>query len=259
LRPALVQFYECEDVLIQGITLTNSPFWTIHPVFSKNVEVSGITVINPHDSPNTDGIDPESCENVRIESSHFDVGDDCIVLKSGIDAQGRAFGRPCKNIFIRDCTMKSGHGAIVIGSEMSGGIENVMVSNCIFMGTGRGIRIKTKRGRGGYIRNISVSNILMQDIEDQAIVINMVYYAKQEAERTFSKAEIPEISGLSFSNISVENAKWLIQINGLPESIVKDILVANLIGKTEKGVQFSNTENLHLGLVVNNGKKVAVE
>src|SRR4051812_42767034 len=148
-RPILVRFVDCRNVLIEGVTLRNSPMWTVSPLACDNVTITKITVINPPDSPNTDGINPDSCRNVRISDCHVDVGDDCITIKSGKETDERRELRACENITITNCTLMAGHGGVVIGSEVSGSIRNVAISNCVFVGTDRGIRIKARRGRGG--------------------------------------------------------------------------------------------------------------
>ena len=152
-RPPFIQFYECNNVLIENVKIVNSPFWTVNPEFCDNVTIKGIT-INNVPSPNTDGINPESCRNVHISDCHISVGDDCITIKSGRDAQARRLGVPCENITITNCTMLAGHGGVVIGSEMSGSVRKVTISNCVFDGTDRGIRIKSTRGRRSEERRV---------------------------------------------------------------------------------------------------------
>lgn len=151
-RPYLVCFSNCNNVKLQGVLLTNSPTWTVHPLCCNNVFIQGITIKNPKDSPNTDGIDPNSCKNVRISDCMIDVGDDCIAIKSGTEDTPRKIA--CENITITNCNMIHGHGGIVIGSEMSGSVRNISVSNCIFQDTDRGIRLKTRRKRGGSMENL---------------------------------------------------------------------------------------------------------
>ena len=150
-RPRLISFVDCRNVLIEGLTLTRSPSWTINPVRCRNVTIDKVTIFNPPDSPNTDGINPDSCANVHISNCHIDVGDDCIAIKSGTEAGDSDKRAPCENVTITNCTMVHGHGGVVIGSEMSGGVRNVVVSNCIFEGTDRGIRLEIAAGprRGG--------------------------------------------------------------------------------------------------------------
>ena len=161
-RPKMIAPYECKNVLIQGVTLTNSPSWTINTILCDNVTIDNVTINNPYDSPNTDGIDPESCSNIHISNCHVDVGDDCIAIKAG--TEGTAERVPCKNITITNCTMVHGHGGVVIGSEMSGSVENVTISNCVFTNTDRGIRLKSRRYRGGAVQDIRVDNVIMENV-----------------------------------------------------------------------------------------------
>lgn len=163
-RPRLICFEGCFNVLIEGVTLTNSPSWTIHPLRCTNVNVDKVTVINPYDSPNTDGINPDSCRFVHISNCYIDVGDDCIVIKAGIEKDSGEQRVPCENITINNCTMVHGHGGVVIGSETSGDVRNVTIANCVFTGTDRGIRLKSRRGRGGVVEDIRVSNLVMKEV-----------------------------------------------------------------------------------------------
>jgi polygalacturonase len=163
-RPRLISFSDCDNVLIEGITLLNSPSWTINPVRCTNLNVRGVTIINPPDSPNTDGINPDSCRYVRISDCYVSVGDDCIALKSGTELERADQRAPCRDITITNCTLARGHGGVVIGSEMNGGVQNVVISNCVFVGTDRGIRLKSRRGRGGIVEDIRVTNLIMTDV-----------------------------------------------------------------------------------------------
>ena len=185
-RPPFIQPVRCKKVKIEGVKIINSPFWTVNPEFCDNVTIKGITIDNAP-SPNTDGVNPESCRNVHISDCHISVGDDCITIKSGRDAQARRLGVPCENITITNCTMLSGHGGVVIGSEMSGSVRKVTISNCVFDGTDRGIRIKSTRGRGGVVEDIRVSNVVMSNIKQEAVVLNLKYSkmpAEPKSERT---------------------------------------------------------------------------
>ena len=164
-RPPFIQPVRCKKVKIEGVKIVNSPFWTINPAFCDNVTVHGVTIYNPSKDPkgpNTDGINPSSCRNVRISDCFISVGDDCITIKSGRDADGRKYGKACENITITNCVMLSGHGGVVIGSEMSGGVRRVTISNCVFDGTDSGIRLKSSRGRGGVVEELRVDNIVMK-------------------------------------------------------------------------------------------------
>jgi polygalacturonase len=164
LRPALLQLFDCKHVAIEGVTLQNSPFWNTHLVYCDDVNIRAVTIKNPADTPNGDGLDIDSCRNVRVSDCHFDVGDDCLCLKSGIDVDGRRIGRPTENVAVTNCTMLRGHGGVVMGSETAGSIRNVTISNCISIGTDRGIRFKSNRARGGVIEEIRVGDIYMQDV-----------------------------------------------------------------------------------------------
>ena len=157
LRPPLIQFYECRNVLLEGPTFSNSPFWNTHLVYCDDVVVSGCEFLNPWNAQNGDGLDIDSCRNVRVSKCHCATGDDAICIKSGRDADGWRAGRPTENVHISDCYIGQGHGAIAIGSEMSGDVRNVTVVNCRFEGAGGGIRCKSARGRGGVVRRASAA------------------------------------------------------------------------------------------------------
>ncbi|MXV15188.1 glycoside hydrolase family 28 protein [Hufsiella ginkgonis] len=229
LRPPFIQPMFCKNLLIQGITIRNSPFWTVNPEFCENVTITGITINNPP-SPNTDGINPESCRYVHISDCHISVGDDCITIKSGKDRSGRKMATPAENYTIVNCTMLSGHGGVVIGSEMSGDVRKIAISNCIFDGTDRGIRIKTARGRGGIVEEIRVDNIVMKNIREQALVLDM-QYAKTQPEPVSERT--PQFRNIHFSNITgeVNQAAFL---NGLAEMPIENVTFnnINLIAKT---------------------------
>ena len=172
-RPTLVGLHDCERVTVRDVRLTNSPSWTVHPLRCDGVTITNVVIVNPPDSPNTDGIDPESCRNVRISDCHIDVGDDCVVIKAGTERDPERI--PCENIAITNCTMVHGHGGVVIGSEMSGGVRDVVISNCVFEGTDRGIRIKARRGRGGVVEDVRVTNVVMRGVMCP-FVINPFYF-----------------------------------------------------------------------------------
>lgn len=172
-RPKLISFDHCERVTIKDISLINSPSWTVNPICCTNVTIDNISILNPADSPNTDGINPESCMNVRISNCNIDVGDDCIAIKAGTEDTKERI--PCENITISNCTMIHGHGAVVLGSEMSGDIRNVTISNCVFKQTDRGIRLKSRRGRGGIVEDIRISNIVMEDVICP-FILNLYYF-----------------------------------------------------------------------------------
>jgi len=232
-RPRLIAPSGCTNVTLDGITVMNSPQWNINPVCCDNLRINGVTVRNPSNSPNTDGINPDSCRNVHISNCHIDVGDDCITLKSGMEDSLRPLEkRACENITITNCTMVHGHGGVVCGSDMSGSVRNVAISNCVFQGTERGIRFKSRRGRGGIIENIRVSNIIMEDVQTP-FVANLFYHwgAHGEARVLDTHAYpvddgTPRIERLRFSHITARNAQFAAGVfHGLPEMPLQDIVM----------------------------------
>ena len=239
LRPPFIQFLRCENVQIKDIKIQNSPFWTVNPQYCENVTVDGVTIYNP-ESPNTDGINPESCRNVHIANCHISVGDDCITIKSGKDRSGRKVNVPAENYTITNCTMLNGHGGVVIGSEMSGGVKNIVISNCVFDGTDRGIRLKTARGRGGVVENIRVSNIVMRNIRDQAIVLNM-QYAKTDVEPVSERTPL-------FKNVYISDMAGTTNrvglIRGLEEMPVENISFNNINMQSKSGFSIANAKNI---------------
>lgn len=255
-RPPFIQPVRCRRVRIEGVKIINSPFWTVNPEFCDNVVVTGVTIHNVP-SPNTDGINPESCRNVHISDCHISVGDDCITLKSGRDAQARRLGVPCENITITNCTMLSGHGGVVIGSEMSGSVRKVTISNCVFDGTDRGIRIKSTRGRGGVVEDIRVSNIIMSNIKREAVVLNLKY-SKMPAEPMSERT--PLFRDISISGLTAVDVKTPVKIVGLEEAPVTDIILRDINVKNarEKCI-FENCERIRLTDVIVNGKEVRLE
>ena len=252
LRPPFIQTMYCKNVLIEGITIVNSPFWTVNPEFSENVTIHAVSIYNPP-SPNTDGINPESCKNVHISNCHISVGDDCITIKSGKDIPGRTKASAAENYTITNCTMLRGHGGVVIGSEMSGGVKNIVISNCIFDGTDRGIRIKTARGRGGIVEDIRVDNIIMKNIRDQAVVMDMEY-AKVNVEPVSSRT--PQFRNIRFSNITAFTKQALF-INGLAEMPVSQISFTDVVFEAETGVVIKNASDVIFNQVRVNVKKGA--
>ncbi|WEV43592.1 glycoside hydrolase family 28 protein [Lactobacillus sp. ESL0684] len=231
-RPFLIAFDYSSNIKITGIKLINSPAWTIHPLESDNVLIQGITIDNPLDSPNTDGIDPESSSDVKILNNTISDGDDCIAIKSGIETTIPKSS--CHNIIIANNLMQHGHGGVVLGSEMSGDIENVVINSNVFDHTDRGIRMKTRRGRGGTINNISVSNIIMQDVLTP-LAINE-YYGKSGAvsenylstQKQPINAGTPTIKNVSLSDITATGVSSVAGfVYGLPESPVANLTLTN--------------------------------
>ena len=229
-RPRLISIADSDNVLIEGITAVNSPSWTIHPVSCTNVTVDKVTIRNPHDSPNTDGINPDSCRFVHVSNCHIDVGDDCVTIKSGKEGEDQARLGPCENITITNCTMAHGHGGVVIGSEMSGDVRNVVISNCVFVGTDCGIRIKTRRGRGGVIEDIRASNIVMREVL-VPFTMNLYYNALAKGDRTIADkqprpvdAGTPRVRRIEFAQITALDAQYAAAfLYGLPEMPIEDV------------------------------------
>lgn len=239
LRPPFIQFLNCKNVQIKDIKIQNSPFWTINPQYCDNVTVDGVTIDNPP-SPNTDGINPESCSNVHIANCHISVGDDCITIKSGKDRSGRKVNIPAENYTITNCTMLRGHGGVVIGSEMSGGVKNIVISNCIFDGTDRGIRLKTARGRGGVVENIRVSNIVMRNIRDQAIVMDM-QYAKTEVEPISERT--PQFKNIYISDMAGSTNRVGL-LRGLDEMPIENVSFNNINMQAKAGFSLENARKI---------------
>ncbi len=229
-RPRLISFSDSTNVLIEGITATNSPSWTINPVHCQNVNIRGITIVNPADSPNTDGINPDSCRIVRISDCYISVGDDCITIKSGTEYEDPDRCAPCRDITITNCTLERGHGGVVIGSEMSGGVKNVVISNCVFIGTDRGIRIKSRRGRGGTIEDIRVSNLIMDSVLCP-FTMNLYYHIGKRGDRDVSDKNprsvndgTPRLRRIHFSHITAREVKHAAGfLYGLAEMPLEDI------------------------------------
>jgi len=248
LRPVLVSIQNSKNVLFDGPVFQNSPAWNIHPLMIENLIVRNITVRNPWFSQNGDGLDVESCKNVLVENSSFDVGDDAICIKSGKDKDGRDRGIPCENIIIRNNIVYHGHGGVTVGSEMSSGVKNMHVSNCSFMGTDVGLRFKSNRGRGGVVENIFISDIYMTDIPSQAISFDLYYGGKSIAEtleeggaKIANKAlpvdeKTPQFKNISMNNITIAGAQQAVFLQGLPEMNLENISISNLIAKADKGV-----------------------
>ncbi len=214
--------------------LRNSPSWTINPIRCNDVTIDNVSIWNPADSPNTDGIDPESCSNVRISNCHIDVGDDCIAIKSGTeDTKERV---PCENIAIANCTMIHGHGGVVLGSEMSGDIRNVAITNCIFKQTDRGIRLKSRRGRGGTVEDVRVSNIVMEDVICP-FIMNLYYFCGPRGKDKYVwdkrpypvTEETPTFRRIHFANITARNVHAAAGfLYGLAERYVSEVTFTDI-------------------------------
>ena len=219
-RPPFVQPYECENVLIEGVTITNSPFWLVNPVLCTNVTVRGLHLESL--GPNSDGCDPESCKNVVIENCFFNTGDDCIAIKSGRNQDGRRINRPSENILIANCKMQNGHGGVVIGSEMSGGVRNVFVEDCSMSSPEleRGLRIKTNSVRGGLVENFYVRRVQIGHVQT-AIVIDFDYEEGDAGQFT------PTVRNIDVRELECEQALQVFQVRGYQRSPIANVHLEN--------------------------------
>ncbi len=223
LRPSFIQPINCKNILIEGITIKDGPQWTVHPVYCETVILRNLKILSH--GPNTDGINPDSCNGVLIENCYFETGDDCIAINAGMCEDGWRVGKPCQNIWIRNCLMKDGHGGVAIGSGMSGGVRNVLVQNCRFLGGERGIRLKSMRGRGGIVENICYEGIEIKDMRNEAIQINMYYQSSTIAPKTNAS---PTFRNITVRNVKGDNAQIAIEMRGLPENPLRNIIVENV-------------------------------
>jgi len=257
LRPAMINFIECKNVLLQGVLFENSPSWNIHPLLCTNVIIDNIAVRNPSFAQNGDGIDVESCKNVLIVNSTFDVGDDAICIKSGKDEEGRRRARPAENILVDNCKVFKGHGGFVVGSEMSGGVRNISVRNCQFLGTDVGLRFKSNRGRGGLVENIFISDIYMFDIVTDSFLFDL-YYGGKSASETLDEGdtnpvvvenppvtkETPSFRNIYVTNIVSRNARRAMFFNGLPEMNISNVNVENAIITSQYGAVICESDGV---------------
>ena len=258
LRPNLLVLTNCDRILLEGVVFQNSPAWCLHPLMSSNITIRSIIVRNPWFAQNGDGLDLESCSNVLVENSLFDVGDDALCIKSGRDAEGRKRNMPTQNVIIRNCIVYAAHGGFVVGSEMSGGARNIWVDNCTFIGTDIGLRFKTTRGRGGVVENIYIKNIHMQDIIGEAILFDMYYAARDPIALAGEKREPPKVEmhpvtdetpqfrNIYIKNVTVNGAEKAIFVRGLPEMSVDNILMKNMVMQTDKGLDMTEGSNISL-------------
>lgn len=239
LRPSFIQTVNCKNVLVEGVTITNGPMWTIHPLYSENVIVRRVRVVT--EGPNNDGVNPDSSRNVLIEDSFFSTGDDCVVIKSGLNEDGWRVGRPSENIVVRRLRGELGHGGVVIGSEMSGGVRNVAVEDCDFDGTDRGLRIKSMRGRGGFVENVHYDNVRHKDIRLMVVEVTS-FYASSTLEPLTQTP--PRIRGIHVSNVTAHGAKSAAQITGLAEAPIEDVTFDKVQIESEEGVRVTDAKGL---------------
>jgi polygalacturonase len=244
LRPVFVQFYNCRNVLVQGVTIKNAPFWLLHPVLCSDVTVQGVT-FSSH-GPNSDGCDPESCKRVVIRDCFFDTGDDCIAIKSGRNADGRRLAVPSQDILVQDCQMRAGHGGVVIGSEISGGMNNLHVRRCEMSSPEleRAIRIKTNASRGGVLRNLYYSDIKIGFVKD-VFVVNYFYEEGEVGQW------MPLVDNVNIKNVTVDRAERIFMLRGFDDDPIQSINIENLL--VNKADDLGVIENI-VGLSVVNSK-----
>ena len=256
LRPQLINFVKGNRVRVSGVTLLHSPFWVIHPLLCKNVIVDGVKIWN--EGPNGDGCDPEACENVLIQNTHFHTGDDCIAIKSGRNNDGRMWNKPSRNIIIRNCVMEDGHGGIVIGSEISGGCKNVYAEDCTMDSPhlDRVLRIKTNNCRGGRIENINMRRVKVGQCKEAVVKINLDYEPEEPCYRGFE----PEVRDVNIEDVTCRKSAYGVLIVGR-DSVenVSDIrlkdCVFNGIGRENVRIT-GKTRNVKFDNVMMNGSLV---
>ncbi|HJX71434.1 MAG TPA: glycoside hydrolase family 28 protein [Bacteroidales bacterium] len=259
LRPVMISIVKCRNVLLDGPTFQNSPAWNIHPLMCDNITIRNLSVKNPWYSQNGDGLDLESCKNAIIYNCNFDVGDDAICFKSGKNETGRRRGIPTENVIVKGCVVYHGHGGFVVGSEMSGGVRNVHVSNCTFMGTDVGLRFKSTRGRGGIVENIYISNITMTDIPTEPIHFNLYYGGNSPVPEPDEKIasqdktvippvseETPRFRNIYMKNIVCKGAGRAAILQGLPEMNLSNVSIENAVLEADRGMDFFDADGIQL-------------
>jgi polygalacturonase len=253
LRPKMLRLIGCKKVLLEGVTFQNPPNWTLNPSLCEDVSILNVTVHNSPNAQNSDALDLESCRRAVIRDCTFEAGDDGICIKSGKDAAGRRIGVPTEDVLIEGCTVYRAHGGFVIGSEMSGGVRNVRVDNCTFIGTDIGLRFKSTRGRGGGVEKIFVSNVRMTDIAGDAINFNMYYGGKPSSDGSGEEVETnlppvteetPQFRDIHIENVICRGAQSAIVLQGLPEMPIRDIALKNISITSQKGVSVTDAENI---------------
>ncbi len=284
LRPVMISLQECSNVLLEGVTFQNSPGWNIHPLMCDNFTARDIVVRNPWYSQNGDGLDLESCRNAVIINSSFDVGDDAICIKSGKDEEGRKRGKPCENVIVDNCIVFHGHGGFVVGSEMSGGVKNIKVSGCTFMGTDVGLRFKSNRGRGGVVENIHISDIHMVDIPTEPLLFDLFYGGTSpvpEGDEPAKDAEAeeqlmpvteatPQFKDIYIRNVACNGAGRAMFFNGLPEMNVRNINISNVTITADRGAEIVESDGVKLhhlrviaakgpNLILRNAKNIEID
>ncbi|MBV8810306.1 MAG: hypothetical protein JO033_16680 [Acidobacteriaceae bacterium] len=254
LRPNFVQPYRCTNVLLADFTVKNSPMWELNPVLCTNVTVRNVT-IDSH-GPNNDGCDPECCDNVLISNCTFSTGDDCIAIKSGRNQDGRRVNVPCKNVLIQDCVMKDGHGGVSIGSEVSGGIQNIFVEKCQMSSPNlqRALRIKTNSYRGSEIANIHFSNVTVGQVAEAVIEVD--YYYEEGEGGPFR----PVVKDVYVENVTCERSKYGVYLRGYPNDRIEGVHLSRCnFQHAAKGNLLQNVAAVDVKEVTVNGAAVRGE
>ena len=245
-RPDMVFLWDCENVLLEDCTFENSANWNVHPLLCRNLIINRVTIRNPWYSCNGDALDVDSCTNVLITHSSFDCGDDAICIKSGKDEPGRRRGIPCENLLIDDCVVYHGHGGFTVGSEMSGGVRNIRMTNCRFIGTDVGLRFKSTRGRGGIVENIWVDGLYMKDIGSDAVSFSLYYMTKANADEPVPAVDetTPQFRNIYVNNMMSNGASRAMGFMGLPEMPVRNIEFRNCRMSAKRGADLNYCENI---------------
>lgn len=249
-RPVMVSLVKCDRILIEGVTLQNSPAWNVHPLFCTNLTIRNASIRNPYYAQNGDGLDLESCRGVHIHNVMFDVGDDAICMKAGKNAVARKVPVPTEDVYIHDCVVYHGHGGFVVGSEMSRGVRHITVENCTFVGTDVGIRFKSAVGRGGVVEDIDIRDIYMTDVVAEAVIFTMGYVlsnsdGSEEANPVaFAREDIPEFKNVRMRNINCVGAEQAVKIEGLAQLPIHDLLIEDSYFKARKGYSEHYAENI---------------
>lgn len=275
-RPRMIFLNHCSNITVHGLTVQNSPAWNLHPYFSKNIRFIGLSIKSPWDSPNTDGMDPESVDGLEVIGVHFSVGDDCIAVKSGKYYMGHTYKTPSRNLEIRQCYMENGHGAVTIGSEMAGGVRNLHVSQCIFDHTDRGLRVKTRRGRGkdAVVEDICFEDIRMDHVRTPFVVNSYYNCCDPDAHSDYVKCKsplpvderTPAVNQLTFRNITCENCHVAgAFLYGLPEQKIDSIEMDHISIRyakepvaMEPAMMDDIEETTNMGIYINNAKKLVL-
>jgi polygalacturonase len=248
LRPSFIQPYRCKNVLIEGVTIKESPMWIVHPVLSQNITIRKLKIISH--GPNNDGCDPESCKDVLIEDCLFDTGDDCIAIKSGRDHDGRRVNVPSESIIVRNCTMKDGHGGVVVGSEISGNVRNVFAENCIMSSPNldRALRLKSNSRRGGTIENVYMRNVTVGDLAEAVLHVDL-FYMKETGNY------LPTVRNIHMKNVTSKNSPYALYIMSDEAYPVENIVVEDCqFEGVKKGNLLKGYKNLQLKNVSINGE-----